>query len=302
MRPSTLAKPLLILSAAFLLNISTPVSASAQTSGVYGYEYPDIGQTAPYQVEELQRVEQTFGGRGASDFPLEDGDDIVDAVDLDIRRDAQREAALSFGARGGLAKRNYEIMESLRGYEDALDRVFDFRQLLIHAPSGMMIEPPIIRESIDALTVIDNGQEAAVSDKIYNISKNAKITTAPRNWREYLRHDWSEVKPPPSILWPRNAEEEIRWSNWVSEGWDEGYNQAEEMFDSNLNRLTSDFNGMVRYKMLLAKGLVSSPFAMHEDRGVTGGGNEMRIGDRAIRITAPSEFNTRAEDWKALDR
>ena len=277
------------------------VNTAAAQSGVYQYQYPEITTQAPYVLNELQRVETTFGNRGASDFPLDDADDL-DAVDLDIRREAQREAALSFGARGGLAKRNYEIMESLNGYEDALDRVFDFRQLLIHAPSGMMIEPPIIKESIDALVVVDNGMEAAVSDRIYNISKNAKITTAPRNWRDYLRHDWSEVKPPPSILWPRNAEEEIRWSNWVAQGWEQGYGQAEEMFDSNLNRLTADFNGMVRYKMLLAKGLVSSPFALHEDRGVTGGGSEMRVGDRAIRITGPSEFNPNAQEWKALDR
>lgn len=275
-------------------------STQAQTAQ-YQYQYPEITPPTPYEVEELQKVEETFGNRGASDFPLDDNDDL-DEVDLDIRRDAQREAALSFGARGGLAKRNYEIMESLSGYEDALDRVFDFRRLLIHAPSGTMIEPPIIRESIDALTVVDDGMEAAVSDRIYNISKNAKIVTAPKNWRNYLRHDWSEVKPPPSILWPRNEEEEIRWSNWVAEGYEEGYDQAEEMFDSNLARLTSDFNGMIQYKMLLAKGLVSSPFAMHEDRGVTGGGEEMRIGDRAIRITQPSAFNTRPEDWKALDR
>ena len=74
------------------------------------------------------------------------------------------------------------------------------------------------------------------------------------------------------------------------------------MFQSNLNRLLSDFTGMVRYKMLLAKGLVSSPFALHEDRGVTGGGAEMRIGDRAIRITGPAQFNTSPESWRALDR
>ena len=212
------------------------VNTAAAQSGVYQYQYPEITTQAPYVLNELQRVETTFGNRGASDFPLDDADDL-DAVDLDIRREAQREAALSFGARGGLANRNYEIMESLNGYEDALDRVFDFRQLLIHAPSGMMIEPPIIKESIDALVVVDNGMEAAVSDRIYNISKNAKITTAPRNWRDYLRHDWSEVKPPPSILWPRNAEEEIRWSNWVAQGWEQGYGQAEEMFDSHLKPL-----------------------------------------------------------------
>tara|TARA_B100000686_G_scaffold354937_1_gene468341 strand:- start:3219 stop:4121 length:903 start_codon:yes stop_codon:yes gene_type:complete len=284
-----------------VMALSSAMPAAAQGSDVYRYQPSQIETPAPYVLDELQRVERTFGNRGASDFPLEDGNDL-DAVDLDIRREAQREAALSFGARGGLAKRNFEIMESLTGYEDALDRVFDFRQLLIHAPSGMMIEPPIIKESIDALTVVDDGLEAAVSDRIYNISKNAKITTAPRNWRQYLRHDWSEVKPPPSILWPRDQEEEIRWSDWVAEGWEKGYSQADEMFDANLNRLTADFNGMVRYKMLLAKGLVSSPYALHEDRGVTGGGEVMRVGDRAIRITGPSAFNTSPEAWKALDR
>lgn len=255
----------------------------------------------PYRLDQLQRVEKTFGEQGISDFPLED-EEALDKVDLDIRRDAQKEAALSFGARGGLAKRNYEIMQGLNGYEDALDRVFDFRQLLIQAPSGLMIEPPIISESSDALVVIDNGMEAAVSDKIYNISKNAKITTAPRDWRHYIQQDWSEVKPPPAILWPRNPQEEINWSKWVNEGWEQGYRQADDMFETNLNRLLADFNGMVRYRMLLAKGLVSSPFALHEDRGVTGGGSEMRVGDRAIRITGPSQFNTSSELWDALDR
>lgn len=254
---------------------------------------------APYRMQELQNVKNTYSDRGPYDHPI---NEEMDQIDLDIRKEAQREAALSFGARGGLAKRNYEIMQSLSGHENALDRVFDFGQLLIKAPSGMSIEPPIIREASQALTVVEDGIEAAVSDKIYNISENAKITTAPRNWRQYLQQDWSEVSPPPSILWPRNAEEEARWALWVSEGWESGYNQAESMFESNLNRLQADFTGMVRYKMLLAKGLVSSPYALHEDRGVTGGGNEMRIGDRAMRITGPSQFNTSSEDWRALDR
>ena len=275
--------------------------------GVLALAMPAYAQSAgkeeksPYRLDQLQRVEKTFGNEGVSDFPLED-EEALDKVDLDIRRDAQREAALSFGARGGLAKRNFEIMQSMKGYSEALDRVFDFRQLLIQAPSGLMIEPPIISESSDALVVVDNGMEAAVSDKIYNISKNAKITTAPRDWRHYIQQDWSEVKPPPSILWPRNQEEEINWSKWVDEGWEQGYQQADDMFETNLNRLLNDFNGMVRYRMLLAKGLVSSPFALHEDRGVTGGGSEMRVGDRAIRITGPSQFNTSSDAWKALDR
>lgn len=269
------------------------------TSGPALAQHASVEETVPYRVQDLQDIHSTYQSRGLVDQPI---NEEMDALDLDIRRDAQREAALSFGARGGLAKRNYEIMQRLRGHEDVLDQVFNFRQLLIKAPSGMLIEPPIVREALDALTVIDEGQEAAVSDRVYNISKRAKITTAPRNWRQYLQQDWSEVRPPPEILWPRDESEEANWNKWISQGWERGYSQAEEMFEANLNRLQADFTGMIRYKMLLAKGLVFSPYAMHEDRGVTGGGEQMRVGDRAIRITGPAQFNTSPESWQALDR
>ncbi|MGM0423265.1 MAG: type IV secretory system conjugative DNA transfer family protein, partial [Pseudomonadota bacterium] len=190
------------------------------TSGPALAQHASVEETAPYRVQELQDVHSTYQSRGLVDQPI---DEDMDELDLDIRRDAQREAALSFGARGGLAKRNYEIMQRLRGHEDVLDQVFNFRQLLIKAPSGMLIEPPIVSEALDALTVIDEGQEAAVSDRVYNISERAKITTAPRNWRQYLQQDWSEVRPPPEILWPRDESEEANWNKWVSEGWERGY-------------------------------------------------------------------------------
>jgi defect-in-organelle-trafficking protein DotC len=54
--------------------------------------------------------------------------------------------------------------------------------------------------------------------------------------------------------------------------------------------------------MLLAQGMISEPYAMHEDRGVTGDNNQMRVGDSALRITGPSKFLTKAELWKPADR
>ena len=59
---------------------------------------------------------------------------------------------------------------------------------------------------------------------------------------------------------------------------------------------------MVRYRTLLAEGKISQPYALQEDRGVTGGKNEMRVGDRALRITGPSQFLTGADLWKPADR
>ena len=261
-------------------------------------EQTPIDVPTPPEMDELQDIHRSH----ATDFGVvEDSDGELMAID--IRRDAQKEAALSYGARGGLAKKAYQISERLKGYEKVLDGVFSFRALLVKAPSGMLIEPPIVRESLDALTIINDGNEAAVADRILNISKQAKIVSAPREWRQYLYFPYTaEIAPPPKVLWPKNADEQVSWNGWVRQGWDAGFQQGEDTFENNLNKLVADYNGMVRYRMLLAQGMISQPFALHEDRGVTGSKSEMRVGDRAVRITGPSQFLTGSELWKPADR
>lgn len=231
------------------------------------------------------------------------------APPLNIRKDALREAALSLGARGGLAFRTYQIRRDLQGYGGYLDKVFDFRQLLINAPSGLLIEPPIIAESDDALIVDQHGLNAAVADRIYDINKNARIVTTPRTWRTYLEREWGAVELPPDILRPKDKTERAEWRENVKTGWEQGMTQADETFQNDLNRLTADFNGMVRYRKLLAEGMVSSPFALQTDRGITGGGKDrdgnaqpMRIGDRAVKITGVPELLPKGKSWQPGDR
>lgn len=225
-----------------------------------------------------------------------------DELPLDIRGDAIKEAALSFGARGGLAKRTWQIRKELETRERYLDKVFNFGQLLISAPSGFLIEPPIVSEAMNAMIVDVGGQTAAVSDKIFNITRNARITSAPRTWRTYLEREWGEVIPPPDILTPRNAEERAIWKEHVDMGWKSGFEQADDIFAQDLARMTSDFEGMVRYRMLLSQGMISPPYALQVDRGVTGGGNEMRIGDRAVQITGVPQLVTGTDQWKPANR
>lgn len=244
----------------------------------------------PLRVEDLQEIP---GGR-----------DLDEAVGppIDIRKDALKEAALSLGARGGLAYRSYEIRQELRAYTSYLDKVFDFRQLLVSAPSGLLIEPPIVSESDDALIIDQAGLKAAVADRILDISKNARIVTAPRTWRVYLERTWGSVELPPDILRPKNKEERAEWRINVATGWKQGYAQADETFADDINRLIADFNGMVRYRKLLAQGMISSPFALQTDRGVTGGGQSMRIGDRAIQITGVPELIPGAAQWQPANQ
>ncbi len=227
-----------------------------------------------------------------------------EGLPFDIRRDAIREAAISYGARGGLAWRTYNIRRELLTRSRYLDKIYDFRQFLIPGPSGLMIEPPIITEAMNAMLIESGGQTAAVSDTIYNIINNANIVSAPRNWRSYLERDWGTVEPPPDILRPETDEERLLWQRLVQQGWDEGVKQADEIFQDDLNVLMSDFQGMIRYRSLLAQGMVSPPYALQVDRGVTGNdkGDEMRVGDRAVQITGKPRLITGTEQWQPVNQ
>ncbi|MFN3700824.1 MAG: type IV secretion system DotC family protein [Alphaproteobacteria bacterium] len=221
---------------------------------------------------------------------------------IDIRQEAIREAALSFGARAGLSRRIYEIRQELNYRARYLDKVFDFSQLLIPAPSGLLIEPPIVSSGENAMIIGATGQEAAVSDRIYNISANARIVSTPRTWRVYLERAWGDPELPPDILLPENREERELWIELVTRGWEYGYAQANDIFEADLNRLVADYQGMVRYRLLLAQGMISAPYALQVDRGITGGPNEMRIGDRAVQITGVPQLITGSEQWQPASR
>jgi defect-in-organelle-trafficking protein DotC len=266
--------------------LMAPLAARAANPG----KFEDI--PPPPSREELLAIKK--------EKKVEDGE--KSALPMDIRFEAVREAALSYGARGGLAWRTYQIRSEMETRARYLDKVFDFRQLLIAAPSGLLIEPPVIGESLDALKIEQGGLEAAVADRYYNISRNARIVSAPRTWRAYLERQWGEVTPPPDILRPENADEQKKWEEFFDRGWKAGVEQADEIFQADLNKLTADYQGMVRYRTLLSQGMVSPPYALQVDRGVTGGGNEMRVGDRAVSITGLPALQPETQEWSPGSR
>ncbi len=268
----------------FWLALSSFKEAGAQMEG--GAEPP-----RPPEIGELENVPKL--------------NKVIDAetgLPFDIRLEAVREAALSYGARGGLAWRTYQIRQELERRGKFLDRVFDFRQLLIPAPSGLLIEPPVISESLNAMIIDDGGLNAAVADRYLNIVQNVRIVSAPRTWRGYLERNWGAVTPPPDILRPNDEEERGMWIDLVNEGWEQGVEQANEIFRQDLNALEADYVGMIRYRMLLAQDMVSAPYALQIDRGVTGGGSEMRVGDREVSITGIPSLKPGYDQWKPADR
>ena len=264
-----------ILLALFVVVFASP--AIAQNSIFPGGE-PEEEQNIRYVYED-KTIEVTHSHLSPQTPPTLDDIKTIErqnvtigdsGMPLDIRKDALIEAAVSYGARAGLAARTYEIGRETEGRARYLDKVFNFSELLIPAPSGLLIEPPIVNESINAMLIEGDGQQAAVSDRIYNIINNARIVSTPRNWRTYLEREWGGIEPPPDVLLPEVNDDEERaiWIEHVEIGWDQGMRQANEIFEADLNLLTADFEGMIRYRKLLTQGMISPPYALQVDRGV----------------------------------
>ncbi len=263
----------LLLGAAFiaLMTFVQPASVSAAD-----------GAARPPSLAELQDVRAT--GRRAD-------------ASQEIRGTALKEAALSLGMRGGLAYRTDEIGRQIENASGKLERIYDFRRIMIHGPGATMVIPGVVTEAEEAWIVSPDGSNVGAAERILKIQSRSKLTSAPPNWRQYLIRSWPKPDLPPDLLLPATAEEREQWRKWVALGWENGVLQAEDIFNADLARLERDFVGMTRYAVLVIEGLMDPPILALAERGVTGGGNSLKIGDRIIRITRQERLKGNAEDW-----
>jgi len=209
-----------------------------------------------------------------------------------MRLQALKETATTLGARGALAWRAYEINQSLKNQADYLDQVFDFNQLLVN----QNVLPPVLVQSDDSVHLQD-GNAIRLASKTYKIVQPAQFVTASPTWRSYLWMNYTKPDMPDQTLLPQDENEAQVWNKYIKIGWQNGLEQANSIFSSNLNRLKRDYTGIVLYRKLLAQGIVSAPYVAKADLGVTGDENEVRINDRVLRITEGSKLQPDAKKW-----
>jgi defect-in-organelle-trafficking protein DotC len=221
-----------------------------------------------------------------------------DSSDNDIRRAGLQDAALSFGIRGGLSHRTWELSKIVGQYERQLDASFDFHALQMAAPGGLLVDLPVVTEGQGAVEFKAGRQIAAVSDRNLVLQENVHLTDSTRSWSDYISLAWNEtIDPPDPLLLPKDADERERFRQWVAQGWKIGIEQANDIFYESVDRLVRDFVGKVRYRELLAQRMVSAPYVDMTDRGVTGGGNKLQIGDRQISITGAPALDNHPDRW-----
>lgn len=214
------------------------------------------------------------------------------------RADMVRTAALTYGAQGGLAGRSFALNAMLRRYQAQLDTAYDFRTLVLPVSSGAtLMRPPIVSAAQMAFALGEGGQVARETSCIYQITREAQLSSAPPNWRTYLVRVWAKPRRPTDGALPRTKQEAAYWNKWVAEGWAQGEKQAVEIFLSDLGRLERDIVGMARYRVLLRARLVEPPKVAFQNHAVDGGRDSLHVGDRTIRITDQPGLQGNPRRW-----
>lgn len=216
----------------------------------------------------------------------------------EIRYNAIRETAVTYGAQAGLARRSYENAQKLERQAQNLDVIYNFQPLMVEGN----VLPPVLSETSD---VYDQSSEdmLRVVNKVYRIERQARFTYVPPNWRSYMMSGYEFDSNVVASVAPQNAQEEALWRAGVEEGFRLGESQADEILKQNFAVLQRDFMGMVLYHRMLDAGMVTKPFVASNRQGVVRSTDgSMHVGEVFLRITSAPDFVENTDKWKTGPR
>jgi len=277
--------------AAVVLNMGAFGIANAQilakqpAAGYSGLAYPEPQQSLASKnvpgIESLMSQQITAG-------QVKDKDTVSE-----MRKEALTEIASQLGASTGLAFRMNQLRKETDVKSAELDNLFNFSKMTID--NGVLA--PVLTEG-QANYAQNSDDQVRIADKIYKIETPAKFVSVYPTWRSYLRFTYPSFESPSKAYLPQNDTEKAVWDAAVKEGWDKGVMQANRIYESSYARLERDYLGMVKYKILLAEGLITPTIIAKQNLGVTGGGKEMSVNDQIFRITDHSALNPNNQQWK----
>lgn len=224
----------------------------------------------------------------------------VETPEPALRERAVRETGLQVGSQAALATISHEQNAEVETFAPWLDEIYRFDQLLME--QGLVL-PPIVIEARRHAEV--EGLQLAKIEQSYQLLENAQVVSAPPTWRDYLiAPDYPPPVKPEGALLPQNADEERLWTEAVRNGWTQGEQQAELALKARVGELHRAFLGRVRYRVLLARGLVTAPAVRVARRGVKLSGNELLIGRTEVTLSRLPHFRgptrTGRLPWTAL--
>ncbi|MEG9672573.1 type IV secretory system conjugative DNA transfer family protein [Serratia bockelmannii] len=202
------------------------------------------------------------------------------------------EAGQTVGFRGGKAQRAWELQQALNAQNDALNRMYTFAPLI--SRQGWL--PPVIVASESLAHITD--RQIRTANKTYSILLPERFVSNPPTWRQYLLAGLTINTDIPTDIRPKNRNEEAVWHAAVEKGWQDGRESADRTLESNFNRLTRDYTGMLRYTTLLQQGIITPPVVSEQLQTVTGSRDKVTIGDRTRELKQHAGFELDKKRWK----
>ncbi len=214
-----------------------------------------------------------------------------------IRLQALKDTALSIGAQGALSLRSKELNAMLTKRAKKLSEIYKFGGLIMDDN----VLPPVLQESTQSLN-LQSSKMLTLADHTYKIVKQARFVTTAPSWRDYLMLYYKKPTIPDSTLLPKNDQERKVWVKYIRIGWQNGIDQANNIYANNLAMMKRDYQGMMLYRELLAKHMVTKPYVIKSNLGVTSNEDqtEMQINDRILQIAAVPKFQTNSQQWKPV--
>lgn len=209
-----------------------------------------------------------------------------------LRIKTLKEAAETLAFQAGVKWRYDQVIRAVETRTFDLDRIFNFSLLLI---DGRVL-PPVIQWANKSTTVESNEYATSVEAQ-YQIIASARIVSTAPSWRDYLCFSFDALNTVAPEVLPSTSEEKAVWKQAATKGWEAGVLHADEIFAINMNKLVLEYRGILRFKMLSERGIVSVPVLAEGNLGVQVGDNVLSVNQQTFRITVPAAFRA-AEQWR----
>ena len=238
----------------------------------------------PYNIDQLQNL-------NSHSAQYQDASAIAN-----MRDQALKQIAQTLGVQAGLAHESKRINKRLNEHAQRLDAVFNFNGLLYNH----YLLPPVIEQTSNSLKVSDDGLVIRAGGHSYKIINQVQFVTTPPTWQDYLLMSYQPPLLPPHSVLPKNVSEQKIWAHAIVDGWSKGIDQALSVFKVNIHKLSRDFNGMVLYKRLLAKNMISPFYVKKKNLGVTGNSQNITVDDTTMQITVKPQLQKTGSLWESI--
>ena len=254
----------------------------AVSFGSFGAVLPGDYNTDPTPSASLSDLEN-----------FSNGADSVDAAKIG----AIRENGIRVGIQGGMLARGKILAEQASGFGGSLDRIFQFQPMLDR--DGFL--PPVVSEIRQKVETLHSAQRIEYAGVVYKIVQPARFVRVVPTWRDYLFtglvDSRMKVDPLPEAIRPKTDAEKAVWKSSVDKGWAQGIKQADEVFVENIQRLKSDYIGMIRYVYLRNEGMIRTPVLSKTPDGVSVTNDEISIGTGTKAVEVPARMEPDTAKW-----